>query len=194
MIKISGLSHSFDGDSLISGIELELADNGIYAIMGRSGCGKTTLLNILSGLLRPDSGKIESSCKRVSYMFQEPRLLPHCTALENVCLVCSNDASDKARQLLTRLGLGDALDKLPSELSGGMKQRVSLARALIYGGDLLLLDEPFNGLDDAMCHDIIGLIREYAENALVVVVLHSIEYARLLCKDECIINLSEHES
>lgn len=191
MLKLNNITHSFGDATVLSGISLNFDEKGVYVFMGQSGCGKTTLLNIIAGLIRPQGGTVESTHAKVAYMFQEPRLLPTSTAVDNVNLVLGDKKQTVgiASDMLRRLGLGDALDKLPGELSGGMKQRVSLARTLVYGGDLILLDEPFNGLDAPMCETVVGILREYSANALVIIVSHNEEYARMLCDEERIIRL-----
>ena len=118
----------------------------MIGIVGTSGIGKTTLLQAIAGLKAPHAGKILSSYKKIAYIFQEPRLFPWMTALENITSVGADE--ETARQYLRALfGSDEVAKKYPSELSGGMKQRVSIARALAYKPDLLLLDEPFRGLD-----------------------------------------------
>lgn len=149
MIKLTNIVCAYDGKPVLDGLNFTFPETGAVALTGPSGRGKTTLLKLLAGLIAPDSGKIEGlSDKRVSMVFQEDRLLPWRTALENVALFCGNEAL--AWEALVRLELGDALEKRPPELSGGMRRRAALARALCFGGDILLLDEPFKGLDDAL--------------------------------------------
>ena len=124
----------------------ELPLEGVTVLRGASGAGKTTLFRLLLGLEKLDIGEVTGMLgKRPAVMFQEDRLLPWATALENVSLV--SDAA-RAEAALSRLGLCDNLCQLPGELSGGMRRRVALARALAYGGDILFLDEPFTGLDE----------------------------------------------
>ena len=117
--------------------------------MGPSGCGKTTLLRLLAGLDLPDTGDLTSDHTKIAMSFQEPRLLPWLNCEDNIKLVLSQTpyAEKIAQKWLHAFELSDAAKQLPSELSGGMQQRLSLARALAYGGDLFLLDEPFSALD-----------------------------------------------
>lgn len=120
---------------------------------GPSGCGKTTLLNIAAGLVTPTSGAVDNRFERTAYVFQEPRLLPWRTALDNIAFglkavgVPSGERRKTASALSERLGLRESAGKYPHQLSGGMQQRVALGRALAIDPDLLLLDEPFSALD-----------------------------------------------
>ena len=119
-----------------------------HCVMGPSGCGKTTLLRLIAGLENPESGEIVRT-ERLSFLFQEDRLIPHLSARKNVELVLSGrDADARAAQALEALGLADSMDKPVRELSGGMARRVAIARAVLYEAELLLLDEPFRGLDE----------------------------------------------
>ena len=146
--------------TVLDNVSLELPEGKITAIMGPSGCGKTTLLRLLSGLISPTSGNVTRETERISFLFQDTALLPWLTALENVNLVLSDGAATRplAREWLGRVGLADEADTYPSALSGGMKQRVALARALAVDADLLLLDEPFRGLDDDLRERMLDLI------------------------------------
>jgi NitT/TauT family transport system ATP-binding protein len=146
-------------------------------------CGKTTLLNCIAGLLPLDGGSISGAeHKKFSYVFQEDRLLPWVTANENVAVALNlgKPAYTQASQWLKLVGLEDAQNKHPNELSGGMRQRVSIARALAYGGDVLLMDEPFHALDSKSRDQIISLIKEKTPNILKILVTHSMEEAKML--------------
>ncbi len=174
MLKIDNLSFSYGNEKIIDRFSIELDGNGIYAIMGPSGCGKSTLFSLICGLLKPDDGSIVYDYKKVSYAFQEPRLIPHMTAAENVNFVLGGKKStlEKAKKALQAVGLGSDSEKYPSELSGGMQKRVALARALAFDGDLLLLDEPFTGLDEETKEDIIELIKEIGKSKLILMITH----------------------
>lgn len=174
MLKIESVSKSFDGKSVLRDVSLFCGDTGITAIMGSSGIGKTTLLNIIAGLETVDGGTVTHTFQKVSYKFQEPRLFDWLTAVENVQIVVANSptAGVSARELLAAVGLSDSIGKYPGELSGGMQQRVALARALAYEGDLLLLDEPFSAVDEETKKKLIALIKRYGETHAVILVTH----------------------
>ncbi|MBE6585847.1 MAG: ATP-binding cassette domain-containing protein [Ruminococcaceae bacterium] len=177
---------SFDAVSLTLGethifhdFHLSLQPGQKKVIMGPSGCGKTSLFRLALGLIKPDSGRILCSAKRISAQFQEPRLLPWLTAAQNINLVLSDNKKTLPQALfyLSMVGLAQDAHKYPQELSGGMAQRVALARALAYEGDLLLLDEPFRGLDQALRDDMISLVKEQTKNSALLIITHDPEVA-----------------
>jgi len=147
-IRFENVSKAFGDNVILKDFSLELPDSGIVALMGPSGYGKTTLLRLLSGLTEPDSGKIVAEYKRLSMVFQEDRLLGGVTALGNLLAVMDVKDERLALTWLKRMGLEDSVNLLPQELSGGMRRRLAIARAMVFGGDFMLLDEPFAGLDD----------------------------------------------
>ncbi len=176
MIEISALSKRFGDNQVLDGLDLAIASPGATAIIGASGCGKTTLLRLIAGLEVPDGGSI-AGVGRVAYMFQEPRLLPWLTAAQNVNLVLQDNTESMPRvtELLQLLEIAEAADRYPHELSGGMQQRVALARALAFGGDTLLLDEPFRALDRPLRLRLYPLLREAAKSSAVILVTHDDE-------------------
>ena len=182
MIELKDVSVAFQGRSVLEHCSLLVPDGGHTAVMGPSGSGKTTLLRLIAGQLAPDQGSVTVSHGRISYMYQEPRLLPWLTAEENVNLVLSDkpETMGTARQWLAAVGLADAMKKHPAELSGGMRQRVSLARALAYDGDLFLLDEPLSSLDEAMAAELLDLLKQYTQGKSMIFVTHSPEQAKVL--------------
>lgn len=147
------------------------AFRGVTCLFGPSGCGKTTLLRLLAGLELPDAGKVER-IGRVSMVFQEDRLLPWQNARENLLAVRDTLCAQEAELLLSDLGLAGEENKYPHELSGGMKRRVAIARALAFAGDILLLDEPFRGLDHSVREHVMEQVRAVCQNSLVVLVTH----------------------
>ena len=147
MLKIEELAVKYGKQTVIENLSYTFEDKKHYAIMGPSGIGKTTLINTLSGLIKPKSGKIISNHVNPTYIFQEPRLFPWLNALDNIKLVCND--KEKAQKMLRLLIDEDGVEsKYPDELSGGMKQRVAIARALAAESDIVFMDEPFKGLDD----------------------------------------------
>ncbi|MBQ3126436.1 MAG: ABC transporter ATP-binding protein [Clostridia bacterium] len=183
-IEICALSKRFGDKPVLERITISLRSPGVTAITGPSGRGKTTLLRILAGLEQADSGSF-SSPGRIACLFQDARLLPWLTAAQNISLVLGDtpEAMAAATIWLGRVELADAADKYPAELSGGMQQRVALARALAYGGDTILLDEPFRALDRPLRLRLYPLIREAAKTAAVVIVTHDPEDAAQLGAD-----------
>ena len=152
-IEIDKISKSFGETDVFRDFSLHLPDTGCVCLFGPSGSGKTTLLNLIANLELPDTGKISRSDAAISVVFQEDRLLPWVSAQENIKLVLENKyASSKealkiAKDWLAAVFLEESAAKKPAELSGGMRRRIALARALAFGGSALLLDEPFTGMD-----------------------------------------------
>jgi len=167
------ISKSYNGVPVLSDFSLILPDHGIVGLSGPSGCGKTTFLHIMAGLISPDSGSAHGmEGIRTGVVFQEDRLLPWLTAQENLNLIVNNQTH--TLQWLHSIQLSDKADSYPSELSGGMKRRIALARALAYDCELLLLDEPFQGLDDALKVTMYELVRRAALAKPVIMVSHDI--------------------
>ena len=182
MLELNNISVRFDGKSVLSGCSLSLGDGERLALMGPSGCGKTTLLRVALSLQPLDTGSVSGDPGRTAAVFQEPRLLPWRTAAENVNVVLSDtpDTMPEALSMLERVELSDAGEKYPSELSGGMQQRVSIARALAFRPDLLVLDEPFRGLDDELRGRMISLLNTSLQSVSLLLVTHSEEEAKTL--------------
>ena len=178
-MKIENLSVKFDEKIIFESFNYEFEDNGIYVINGASGKGKTTLFNVISGVLKPDSGRVYLQGKRVSYMFQENRLFPDFSVLENVSCVTNQTEEDlsRCREILQKLSLGDELDSYPKKLSGGMQRRVALARALVYDAEIILLDEAFKGLDEETCKAAIDVVLEYGKGKLILISAHMLDRA-----------------
>ena len=184
MLELKNISVRFDGKSVLSDCSLTLGEGERIALMGPSGCGKTTLLRVALSLQPPDAGTVSGDAGRTASVFQEPRLLPWRTAAENVNAVLSDTEATmpEALSMLDRVELSDAAEKYPAELSGGMQQRVSIARALAYRPDLLVLDEPFRGLDDELRGRIVSLLSASlpSPSASLLLVTHSEDEARAL--------------
>lgn len=180
MLKLSGISHSYGEHPVLQNVNLTICPGQRLALMGPSGCGKTTLLRIALELLKPTSGTVENTFRKTAVVFQEPRLLPWRTALENVNLVLGDNKTtlEIAGTHLERVGLSDAAGKYPRELSGGMQQRVAVARALAAEGDLLILDEPFKAMDEVLRRQIMDLVAQ--TEAAVLLVTHEESEANAL--------------
>ncbi|MCD7715534.1 MAG: ATP-binding cassette domain-containing protein [Lachnospiraceae bacterium] len=150
VLCIENLTFSYANRTVLDQFSLTIPLTGMTAISGPSGCGKTTLLRLLAGLEKPVLGTITGiSQKRIAILFQEDRLLPWRTVREHILDVLPNDRSEDADGWLTFAELEDSADLYPAELSGGMARRLALARCCALGGELLLLDEPFAGVDAA---------------------------------------------
>ena len=156
-MRIENLSVSYGDKKVLRSFTAQF-DAGITLLTGPSGYGKTTLLHTIAGLITPDEGRITGRPERISLMFQDDRLLPWLSALQNIEIVC--DDKDRAMHFLKAVELEHEAKSLPGSLSGGMRRRVALARALAYRADLLLLDEPFKGMDLALIRRLAPLVRE----------------------------------
>ena len=178
MLSFKKISKSYKTNQVLKDFSMDCPTVGVVALMGASGIGKTTLLNIIAGLEKADAGEIETTFKKVAYKFQEPRLLPWLTAKENILAVC--DDEEKAVAWLEAFELSESANKYPNELSGGMQQRVALARALSYGGDLLLLDEPFSAVDVDTKSILLKAIKDYSKDNAVILVTHDLNEAEEL--------------
>lgn len=182
MIVFQNVTFAYKDQLILKEQHLHIPPGGRAAFMGPSGCGKTTLLRLAAGLLRPRSGSVRVGAKKISCLFQEPRLFPGRTALENVNAVLSDRPGtiETARMWLEAVHLGEAADKYPGDLSGGMQQRVSLARALAYAGEILLLDEPMQGLDEARKEEMRKLILRHTAGKTILLVTHDQKEAEAL--------------
>ncbi len=187
MLQIKDLSKSFDGKEVIKNLNLSFPDSGFIALCGASGHGKSTLLSLIAGLQKPDSGSIERDNSIISMSFQEPRLISTLNTAENVNLVIGGKKATlrKAEALLNELGITDT-HVYPDELSGGMKARVSVARALAVKADIYLFDEPFANLDRATAELTASVIKSHTKDSLVLAVMHDVDFARE-CADSVII-------
>ncbi|MBQ7038167.1 MAG: ABC transporter ATP-binding protein [Clostridia bacterium] len=177
MVKLDRVSFSYGGAPVLKDVSLTLPKSGAICLFGPSGCGKTTLLRLIAGLEAPTDGTIHRKASRVAMVFQENRLVPWLTVRENLLLV--TDDGDAVEKALAAVSLQDVANELPDALSGGMQRRVALARALAFGGDLLLLDEPFNGLDDGLKVTVAAALRERFAECPIVMVTHSLDEAAL---------------
>lgn len=194
MIQAKNIKKSFGTLEVLKGIDLEIPKGKLYSIVGASGAGKTTLLQILGTLSKPDSGEIifndksisqlsESQLaafrnKEIGFVFQFHHLLPEFTAIENVCMPAfiakqpKAKAEAKAKELIDYLGLADRMEHKPSELSGGEKQRIAMARALINSPSVVLADEPSGNLDSTNrdeLHELLFKLRDDLGQTFIIV-------------------------
>ena len=178
MLIAENLCKSYGGITVIDSFSHEFPEGSTTVIMGASGCGKTTLLSLLMGIVKPDSGSVTGNDTRMSAVFQEDRLCGNLTVLANLKLVLPGKP-DRAllERELTAIGLDGCADKPVRSLSGGMKRRTALLRALLAEHELLFLDEPFKGLDDDTRQSVMTYTREKAAGKTVILVTHSREEA-----------------
>lgn len=179
VIKLENIKKSFGNLKVLENISFSLDSREKLVLLGPSGCGKTTLLRIIAGLEKFE-GNLIKNFKKLGYVFQEPRIIPWKTIYKNLKFVEEDD--EKIKNVLKNMKIFDFKDYLPSKLSGGMKQRVNLSRALVKEPDLLLLDEPFASLDIHIKWSIINdLINEWKNrNFSIIMVTHDIKEAILL--------------
>lgn len=170
-ISVQNISKTYNEQPVLLDLDFTLPEKGIVGLSGPSGCGKTTFLHILAGLIEPDTGTVSGmNGNRIGVVFQEDRLLPWLTAYENLHLIIKSDS--ETVQWLRNIQLSEQSGYYPSELSGGMKRRIALARALAFDCDLLLLDEPFQGLDQVLKENMYAYVRKAAESKPVLMISH----------------------
>lgn len=182
-IRLENICKRFNDVPVLENINMHLHKGKIICIVGPSGCGKSTFLNLLSRLDRPDSGTIQmDAATKTAYVFQDDRLLPWESVYDNIRFVKDAEDSKQILSLIEDVGLKGYEEHLPDQLSGGMRQRCSIARAFYYGSDLLLMDEPFKSLDFNLRFEMIEkllLLWEKSQCAIVFVT-HEIDEALLL--------------
>lgn len=203
MINVKDIHKSFGNLEVLKGVDLEIQKGEIVSIIGKSGAGKTTLLQIIGTLDKANSGKVEINGvdvsglnekelaefrnKHIGFIFQFHQLLPEFNALENVMMPAMigrmdwKEAEKRATELLTDLGLGERLTHKPNELSGGEKQRVAAARALMMKPDVILADEPSGSLDEENKRELHKLLKQMQDqyNQTIVIVTHDKELAEI---------------
>ena len=203
MIRVKDIHKSFGSLEVLKGVDLEIQKGEIVSIIGKSGAGKTTLLQIIGTLDKANSGKVEINGvdvsglsekelaefrnKHIGFIFQFHQLLPEFSALENVMMPAMigrmdwKEAEKRATELLTDLGLGERLTHKPNELSGGEKQRVAAARALMMKPDVILADEPSGSLDEENKRELHKLLKQMQDqyNQTIVIVTHDKELAEI---------------
>ena len=171
-MKINNLTKSFDKKLVFKDFSIEIPENKVTVLEGKSGCGKTTLLRIIAGLDNNYSGEITENNLKISYVFQEPRLFEAITVRQNLELI-EKGTELTIDEILSIVELQNEQNIFPQELSGGMKMRLSLARALYYNGEIFLMDEPFSALDTDMKNRIIPKIFELLNGKTVIIVSHN---------------------
>ena len=194
-LDINNLSYHYENSKVLSGLDLQIDDGEIVCLLGRSGCGKTTLLKVISGLIQPDSGYVTLHANKVSsaegmlppeqrgigMIFQDYALFPHLTVADNIAFglrnIDSSDTHKRVQEMLDLVNLHGLDKRYPHELSGGQQQRVAIARALANRPNLLLLDEPFSNIDSQVRQRLIREIRDILKQQKVAAlfVTHSRE-------------------
>jgi NitT/TauT family transport system ATP-binding protein len=193
-LEIKGLHKKYDELSLFSDFNITFKEGTITCILGPSGCGKTTLLNIIGNITEPGNGNFTGFReKTISYIFQDPRLLPWKTVEENICFVLKKEipAAERKKitdQLISLMELSEFKDYYPAKLSGGMRQRVSIARAFAYPSEIILMDEPLKGLDIKLKLNLIRIFTHIwqADKRTVIFVTHDVDEA-LMLGDEIVV-------
>ena len=206
-IRVLKIVKRYGANTVLNGIDLTIEPGEVVCILGPSGSGKSTLLRCMNMLERPTAGQvfigddeltapgapIDALRQRVGMVFQQFNLFPHKTALENVCLapvkvrgMNAEEAAQRGRELLARVGLSEKADEHPSRLSGGQQQRVAIARALAMDPQAMLFDEATSALDPETVKDFLGVMRELASSGMTMaVVTHEIGFARS-CADRVV--------
>ncbi len=181
-IFIDGVTKNYGNINVFNNLYLSVYPNEILCIMGPSGCGKTTLLNLISGNVDITQGNIKREYSKLGYVFQEDRLLPWKTVFENIKFVNEKANDSEIINLINVLGLDGFEQSYPKDLSGGMKQRCSIARAFHYKSDLLIMDEPFKSLDYTLRLQLVKiLLNVWNENKnTIIFVTHDIDEALLI--------------
>jgi len=199
-LQVQGLEKKFDDNQVLDGITTDICQGEVVAVIGPSGSGKSTFLRSLNLLEVPTGGKIlfegvditdpkvdiNRHRQKIGMVFQQFNLFPHKTVKENIMLapvtlglMKEEEASEKAEELLARVGLPDKADAYPDSLSGGQKQRIAIARAMAMNPDVMLFDEPTSALDPEMVGEVLEIMKELAQTGMtMVVVTHEMGFAR----------------
>lgn len=188
MIQLTNIRKKYHEQIILNGLQMTFEDHAITAILGPSGCGKTTLLKIVAGLIPQDEGEITGmEGKAPGFLFQEPRLLPWMNTIQNLEFVLPREMDKREKtglcnEMLEAVGLAGYQNHYPSQLSGGMSQRLSIARAFIIRSDILFMDEPFQSLDIKRREQMFGLFRGLwlKHRPAVLMVTHDVQEALLL--------------
>ncbi len=184
MIRLENVSKAFGKQRVLEDFSLSVAKGERVALMGRSGGGKTTVIRMILGLEKPDSGSVAINSQRPSVVFQEDRLIEHLSAMGNVSVVLEGlPNEEKLLEIFDAVGLDRELIYKPvSQLSGGERRRVCIARALAHDGDLLILDEAFKGIDEGSLELLYGRLAAMLSGKTLLLITHSKEEASRLCE------------
>lgn len=188
-IKLKNISKSYNDKIIFKQYNIEFKEHLITCIMGPSGVGKTTLIHILLGLVQSDSGIVEGiEGKKITAVFQENRLCEGIDAIKNVQIVCDRKITvPMIEQEFEKVGLTDYKDKPVSQLSGGMKRRVAIVRAILADSDIIIMDEPFKGLDEELKIQVIKYVKCKTKGKTVIIVTHDKEEADALYAEVVVI-------
>ena len=188
MIKLNNVEKVYNKGSqtnsclALSNINLEFPDKGLFFISGRSGCGKTTLLNILSGLDKPTAGEVINNYDTVNFysiIFQDYQLIDYLTVRENILLA---SLTDEIMDVCNECQISDILDHYPNQISGGQKQRVAIVRTLMMDPEIILFDEPTSALDPEMIGEVTNLMRKIAKEGMtMLIVSHEMNFIKNFC-------------
>ena len=180
-VRLQNITKSFGDRTVLRDLSLTFLPGAVTCVTGPSGCGKTTLLRLLAGLETPDAGTVEGTEGKAAFVFQEDRLCEDHSVLGNIRLVTGKSMSPpEIRRHLAEVGLEEAADRPVRELSGGMKRRVAIVRAVCYPADLVLLDEPFGGLDSALRTRVMTYVSERCRGRTLILVTHDLSEAAFL--------------
>ncbi len=184
MITLKNVSKSYGGQKVLQNLSLEIKDGERVAVMGRSGAGKTTIINLILGLIKPTSGKVNiDAISQFGVVFQENRLIDSLSAKANVRVASKAEISrESLDEVFSGIMLTDDItDKPVRELSGGEKRRTAIARALLCQCDAYIFDEPLKGIDAVTMESVIKTIRKMTEGKTFILITHSEEEALALC-------------
>lgn len=202
-MKICGLNFAYGDKAIFDNFNLDIPIGQVVCIMGASGCGKTTLLNCISGqldfegqILYGQNGDSDLRSKSISYVFQQPRLIPSMTVAKNIEYVLPNTLSKeqkalKVNEVIEKMQLADCVNSYPRYISGGQASRVALARALAVDSDIMLMDEPFKGLDIKLKKQILDILTPLIKDKTVVFVTHDVEEALVVADRVIVLNRVE---
>lgn len=177
MVKLENIRLKYSNNTVLDNFSLNVKKEQRVCLFGQSGCGKTSVLKIIAGILTPNGGSISVN-GTVSMVFQDDRLVPNLTVLQNLTLINGNE--QKAKEILKRLNIYGKANELPEKLSGGQSRRVAIARALCKPSDILILDEPFNGIDEENVKTVCEQILKFYRDKTIIMVSHDKAHAELM--------------